>query len=345
MTYLMLALLLFLILLLPFFVRTVEREIEYFLFLAGAMAVTISGGWTARVMTEAATEPLKITAAVLIAGLAFEFYSGKIRAFVGNMCGKTGTAVFVFILVVVIGVLSSVITAIIAALILSEVITHMKLPRDKEVKIVVLACFSIGLGSVLTPVGGPLSAIVISKLKGIPYNAGFFYTFRMLWPYTIPCILVLGILSAFITGVPERSVAGLKEDRKEDIKSVFVRSFKVYIFVAGLVLLGSGFGPLVEAYVIRMPHYLIYWINSVSAVVDNAALAAAEISPSMSVLQIRSAVLGLIISGGMLIPGNIPNIICANKLGIKSGEWAKFGLPLGAALMIIYFAVILASVS
>jgi predicted cation transporter len=61
----------------------------------------------------------------------------------------------------------------------------------------------------------------------------------------------------------------------------------------------------------------------------------------MALLQIKSAILGLLIAGGMLIPGNIPNIICANKLRIKSSEWAKFGLPLGLAVMVGYFFLLI----
>jgi len=52
--------------------------------------------------------------------------------------------------------------------------------------------------------------------------------------------------------------------------------------------------------------------------------------------------MGLCISGGMLIPGNIPNIISANKLGITSREWAKFGVPIGLILMVLYFLILLA---
>ena len=39
----------------------------------------------------------------------------------------------------------------------------------------------------------------------------------------------------------------------------------------------------------------------------------------------------------MLIPGNIPNIISASKLNIKSREWASVALPLGAVVMLVYF--------
>jgi predicted cation transporter len=56
--------------------------------------------------------------------------------------------------------------------------------------------------------------------------------------------------------------------------------------------------------------------------------------------QITAALMGLLISGGMLIPGNIPNIISAGKLGITSGEWARLGLPVGLVLNVVYFVLI-----
>jgi Protein of unknown function (DUF1646) len=49
--------------------------------------------------------------------------------------------------------------------------------------------------------------------------------------------------------------------------------------------------------------------------------------------KIQSALLSLLISGGILIPGNIPNIIAAHALHIKSTEWAKLGIPLGLVIM------------
>lgn len=78
----------------------------------------------------------------------------------------------------------------------------------------------------------------------------------------------------------------------------------------------------------------------ISAVLDNATLAAAEISPAMDRETIEAVLLGLIISGGMLIPGNIPNIIAAGKLNITSREWASFGVPVGLATMVLYFVVL-----
>jgi predicted cation transporter len=114
----------------------------------------------------------------------------------------------------------------------------------------------------------------------------------------------------------------------------------VYAFVAGLVLLGAGFKPLIDAYVTRLPHLAMFWINTVSAFLDNATLAAAEIEPSLQARQILAALLGLLAAGGMLIPGNIPNIIAAGKLGIRGRQWAGFGIPAGLALMAVYFVIL-----
>ena len=50
--------------------------------------------------------------------------------------------------------------------------------------------------------------------------------------------------------------------------------------------------------------------------------------------------MGLLISGGMMIPGNIPNIISAGKLKIKSSEWIKLGVPLGLVIMIVYYVIL-----
>jgi predicted cation transporter len=109
-----------------------------------------------------------------------------------------------------------------------------------------------------------------------------------------------------------------------------------------LVFLGTGFKPIIDAYVSKLPAAGLFWLNSLSAILDNATLAAAEVGPAMTAAQLAYALLGLIIAGGVLIPGNIPNIISAGKLGIKSKEWMAIGLPVGACAMALYFVVLLA---
>jgi predicted cation transporter len=107
-----------------------------------------------------------------------------------------------------------------------------------------------------------------------------------------------------------------------------------------LILLGAGFKPLIDMYISKMPAPVLYWVNISSAILDNATLAAAELGPLMSLAQIKGIMLGIIISGGMLIPGNIPNIIAANKLSISSREWAKVGVPFGLVMMAVYFGIL-----
>ena len=343
MDHLYLFFLLALVLFLPFFVRKVEEQMEYFLFAAGAAAATIVSCWSPELIYSAAVIPLKISAAVIICGTIFEIFAGKIGSMVGSLSGRTGKPFFIFLTVLILGLFSSVITAIVAALILSEIISHVNLPRDREIKIVVISCFAIGIGAVLTPLGEPLSTIVTEKLSGAPFNAGFLFLFRQFWAYSLSIIVLLAAAAAFFTASGKGNGDRLKEDKREGFKSVALRAFKVYVFVAGLVLLGAGFTPVMKTMVPGLPGPILYWINMVSAVLDNATLAAAEISPALTVLQMKSAMLGLIISGGMLIPGNIPNIICAGKLRIKPIEWVKTGVPFGLVILAVFFVVTMLS--
>ncbi|HUS76811.1 MAG TPA: DUF1646 family protein, partial [Methanothrix sp.] len=118
---------------------------------------------------------------------------------------------------------------------------------------------------------------------------------------------------------------------------VGMRAAKVYAFVMALLLLGAGMRIIIDKYFTAIPSEILYWVNMLSAILDNATLTAAEIAPSLSMAQITTALMALLIAGGMLIPGNIPNIIAANKLGITSKEWARLGLPLGLSLLLVYF--------
>jgi predicted cation transporter len=329
-----------LVLVLPFLVKRVEEELEAFLLIMGVLSVTISGLWSWHLLREAVIEPLKITIAVLVAGFLFRLLRPKIKKLTISALDRIGFPAFIFLLVVCLGLLSSAITAIIAALVLVEIVSALNLPRYCEIRMVVIACFSIGLGAALTPIGEPLATIAIAKLKGEPYNADFFFLLKMLGVWIVPAIVALGVLAIFCA---KKSMEGgsLTQDKSETIVDVLLRTLKVYIFVFALVLLGTGFTPVVDRYLVKVPAMALYWINSVSAILDNATLTAAEISPNMTAAKIQCLLLGLLIAGGMLIPGNIPNIICANKLKIKSKEWARFGIPVGLVLMSAVFIIII----
>lgn len=343
----------FLIVLLgPFLVKKIEHNLEVFLFAMGIMAVTINHfllnvtsdaadeilpNWNLTLIEKAIIDPIEITMAVLIAGLIFHYGRNSLKGFTDSLLQKIPLKVFVFLIVVVLGILSSVITAIIAALLLVELVSALKLNRKAEINIVIIACFAIGLGAALTPIGEPLSTIVIkTKLQ-----ENFWYLFDQIGKYIIPGVLALGILSMFFVGQKENAKDTLTAaEEKETLKDVGVRAFKVYIFVMALVFLGIGFTPIIEWYIKALSPEILYWVNTVSAILDNATLASAEITKGMATLQINAALMGLLIAGGMLIPGNIPNIISANKLGITSKEWAKLGVPLGAVIMVVYYIIL-----
>jgi predicted cation transporter len=329
-----------LVLLLPFFSKKVEEELEAFLLIMGILSVSISGLWSKHVLYEALTEPIKISLAVLLAGFIFRGIRTKIKTWTHRALQEIDYGPLFFLIIVCLGLLSSLITAIIAALVLVEIINALKLERKYEIKLVIITCFAIGLGAVLTPLGEPLATIAVAKLKGAPYHADFYFLIKLLGIWVAPAIIGLGIWGFFLAPSTKASKNTLTEDRPETYKDVIFRAFKVYIFVTGLILLGFGFSPIVEQYLIHMPTKLLYWINMVSAILDNATLTAAEINSKMSLQTIKYLLLGLLIAGGMLIPGNIPNIICAGKLGIKSREWAVFGLPLGLAFLVGYFIVL-----
>ncbi|MED4205988.1 DUF1646 family protein [Neobacillus mesonae] len=324
-----------LVLFLPFSVKKVEHNLEAFLFIMGVAAVLISGSMNQHLISKALIDPINITVAVLIAGLVTKWAQAPLEKSILTMSRILTPRVFLALTVIVLGLASSIITAIIAAIVLVIVINVLPLDRKSEIRFTVLACFAIGLGAALTPIGEPLSTITVSKM-----NEGFFYLIDLIGVEVIPAVVIFGILSMFLVK-PQESTDGLKSDEKsESYKEILIRSAKIYLFVMGLTFLGQGFEPLINEYILGLHPMILYWINMISAILDNATLAAAEISPQMDGETIRAILLGLLISGGMLIPGNIPNIIAAGKLKITSKEWAKFGVPVGLVTMVLYFIVL-----
>ncbi|GAB6265150.1 MAG: hypothetical protein STSR0001_05940 [Methanothrix sp.] len=323
----------------PFTVKKIEHNLEAFLFVMGVLSVTIAGVWEMRLVEEAVMEPVVkgIVPAVLVAGMAFHYGRSRAQSAMSYVLDNTSIKAVAFVMIVGLGLISSVITAIIAALLLVELVNCMPLERKDKINLVIIACFSIGLGAVLTPLGEPLSTIAISKLQGPPYNAGFFFLFEKLALYVIPGVLALGVLGVFFTGKATKQECVTMVEDNETLRDVGARAAKVYVFVMALLLLGAGMKIIIDKYFTAIPSEVLYWVNMLSAILDNATLTAAEIAPSLSISQITAALMGLLIAGGMLVPGNIPNIISANKLGITSKEWARLGVPVGLVLMLVYF--------
>jgi predicted cation transporter len=345
----------------PFLVRRIEQNLEAFLFACGVAALTIAGfismegvatGWSPGIVLEALTAPVLIgrvfgipvgiVQIVLVVGFLIYLGYRPLERAIQQMVNTVPLQALAFLLVVGLGLLSSIISAILAAILLIEILCALPLTKEPKVRLAVVACFSIGLGAALTPLGEPLSTIAVSKLSGPPFNAGFDFLAGMLGIYILPGILAFGLLGVLLLRGPDMHEGGSVFCKVErgTMAEVAFRAGKVYLFIMALVFLGEGFKPLILGFVAGIPADGLFWVNMVSAVLDNATLTAAEIGPYLSPLQIRAALMGLLISGGMLIPGNIPNIIAAGRLGISSREWGRVGVPIGLAAMGVYFVVI-----
>ncbi|MGG0644467.1 DUF1646 family protein [Sporosarcina gallistercoris] len=334
MTFLLL-LLLVAVLLGPFIFSIAERQLELYLFMLGICAVWTSGVWSRSLFFTVLTDPLAITCAVLIAGWLFRIFQQPFGKAISFAARHIPARIFAALIVITIGLISSFITAIIAAILLVSIVSLLNYDRQTRIRLVIISCYSIGLGAVLTPLGEPLSTIATSRL-----GETFFYLFTLLGSDVVIAILLLGVIAGIVIPPPSINRRNGKNLEKESWSAIISRSGKVYIFVMALTLLGTGFEPLLHPVLDGKSPAFLYWANMISAVLDNATLASIELSSTMDEPTIRAILMGLLISGGMLIPGNIPNIIAAGKLSITSKEWARFGLPFGLFAMMIYFFVV-----
>jgi predicted cation transporter len=330
--------------LLPLTLHKVEENLEIFLFACGAFAVTVSQVWSGHLVRTVLTEPIKITLAVLIAGLLFRKFNKHLQKLTHKAVHTIGLRWTLFFIVLILGITSSVITAIIAALILSEIAVMLPLERAGRTKLVIFACYAIGMGAVLTSIGEPLGTIVISKLSGEPHHAGFFYLIQHVGWFVVGGVLFMAGLASSIREGTQKAPGAKAAEMGSDgtVKGILVRAGKVYLFVVALGFLGDGLKPLAMKTIAHVSANLLYWINMLSAVLDNATLAAIEVTPAIDERTLTFLLMSLIVSGGMLIPGNIPNIICASKLGIKSKEWVKVAFGLGIVLLVSYFVILTA---
>ena len=168
----------------PIFVKPVEHNIELFFLTVGAC---VDGNRTVRLVAGARCGHRTNRAddrglgVRRMARLTRPVFDSGVPA----LARKIAARWIYFTLIVVLGLLSSVITAVIAALLLVEAIAMLKLDRPSETAAVVLACFAIGLGAALTPVGEPLGTIAIAAL-----SADFWYLMRLLGPLVCRSLIV-----------------------------------------------------------------------------------------------------------------------------------------------------------
>ena len=159
----LLSLLVVLVFILPLTLHKVEENLEIFLFGCGVLAASISRTWNGTLVLTALEDPIRITLAVLAAGLLFRRFNTHLQKLTHKAVKTIGLQWTLFSVVLLLGLTSSLITAIIAALVLAEVTVLLPLPRKERTQFAVLACYAIGMGAVLTAIGEPLGTVVISK--------------------------------------------------------------------------------------------------------------------------------------------------------------------------------------
>jgi predicted cation transporter len=195
------------VLILPFRVKWCEHNLEVFFLIMGLLAVTVSWQWEWTLVMDALKSPVMIRSlpigifqVVLIFGLLIYFFYKPFYRAVQAMVNKLSIRVFIFILILVLGIISSVVSVIVTSVILAEIVAALPISRNDRIKLIVVACFAVGLGAVLTPLGEPMSTILVQKLVGPPYNAGFTWPISHFAIYVVPAVVVLAIFGAIWIG-------------------------------------------------------------------------------------------------------------------------------------------------
>jgi len=317
----------------PLAIHFIEQNIEVYVFIIGIVATLIGPGFDRHLVLKASEEPILITLAVIIAGILFSFARHRLdRAFV-RLRRRISRPLLAALATFVLGVLAGIITAIVAALVLVEIVKLLHLKGEARTRVTVAACFAIGLGAALTRVGEPLSALAASALN-LPFTGLFF----LLGPWILPGVAVASVLAGWFARGDYHDSGAAVHVHETPLVAI-IQAVKVYLFVAGLVLVSEAYAQIAARLVSALSNDALFWINTVSAVLDNATLVALEVH-SMSLPRAREAIIALLVSGGMLIPGNIPNVISAGALKIGSGAWARVGIPIGLVGLGIYFALL-----
>lgn len=317
----------------PLAIHWIESNIEIYILAMGVIATLLAGGFTRSVVEHALTEPIPITLAVIIAAIVFGYTRKYLERIFARLRRRMSRPLLALISIFVLALASSIITAIVAAIVLVEIVRLLHLEGAARVRVTVAACFAIGMGAAMTPIGEPLATLAASALK-LP----FLGLFDLLAPWIIPGALAASILAGvFARGDYLEASAQLGE--RESPLVALTQGLRVYGFIAGLVLVSYAYAPLAAEIVGRLSNDALFWANMVSAALDNATLVALEVH-NMTLPRAREAILALLISGGMLIPGNIPNIISASALKIGSVAWARIGIPIGLVGLGIYFALL-----
>lgn len=328
------------LLVMPLTSRWVESHLELFLLAVGGVAVTVSNGWSAELVRKTLAAPVYVSFIVVVVSVIFNNYSRYIFrvlfAFFRTLEPCYSFALLVFLL----GMTSSLVSVTVAALVLAEVLQVVHLEHDTTVKITVFACYAIGLGAVLTPLAEPMGLVINSALSGPPHHADFFFLLRHFFGWITPAVCGLSVVAGYAARNAGTTMQMHIREDKENYSSILRRTLHIYMFVAALTLISAGLRPLAQSTITHLGGKVLFLANAVSVIIDNATLAAIEMVPTISTTDLIYMVIGLAAFGSMLLQGNLPNIVAAEKLGIKSREWARVAVPTGLVLMSVYFVLL-----
>ena len=321
----------------PLVSKWVENHLELFLLIVGVAAVTVTGGWSKNFIYQTLNAPVNVAFIVLVVSIIFNYYSRYIFRILFILFKYLEPRYSFAVLVLLLGFTSSVFSVTVAALVLAEVLQVVNLERDQTVKVTVYACYAIGLGAVLLPLAEPLGLVIHNQLAGGPLNADFFFMLRHFFWWIGPGIALMALAAGYTVRHTNTQVQLHIREDKEDYKSMLRRTWHIYVFVAALHLISTGLRPFAQSTIAHLNGTILFWANAASVVIDNATLAAIEVTPSVTLKNLTYMIIGLAAFGSMLVQGNLPNIVAAEKLGIKSREWARVAVPTGLILMSGYF--------
>ena len=328
------------LLILPLTWRWAESHLELFLLAVGAAAVTISGLWSGELVRKTLASPVYVSIIVVVVSVIFNNYSRYIFRVLFAFFRALEPRYSFALLVLLLGMTSSMVSVTVSALVLAEVLQVVNLGHDTNVKITVFACYAIGLGAVLTPLAEPMGLVINNALSVPPHNADFFFLLRNFFGWIFPGICGLSVAAGFAARHAGTTLQMHIREDKETYTSILRRTLHVYMFVAALTLISTGLRPLAQSTITHLGGKVLFLANAVSVIIDNATLAAIEIVPTISHTDLIYMVIGLAAFGSMLVQGNLPNIVAAEKLGIKSREWAAIAVPTGLVLMASYFVLL-----
>lgn len=320
----------------PLVSRTLEDRVELLALGLGAAALTLSWSWSEAAVLQALGRAAALGGTLVAAALFFSLAHAPVRRAVTRVAARLGTRAATALAVAAAGLATPFLTAGVGVLLLVELLSALPLDATRRREAGVLGCCAVGLGSGLSSVGAPASAVLLSRLSGAAYATDGPFLFALVGAWLVPGVVGLAGAAAVLAGRSDPAAKPLPED-PFSLWNLLVLTARLFAFTAGLVLLAAALTPLIERLFLGLHPAALYWANAVAAVTDNAAVVAVQVSPSMSQDQLRHAFLGVLTAGGAFLTGDAPNLVAAQRLGVPAGQWARVGVPASAALMLFCF--------